>query len=354
MRASDEFRTQTVELMCAAEVYQKQISWLWKDWLAKGKLHILAGQAGTGKTTLAISLAATISSGDRFADGSLCKKGSVLIWSGEDGIEDTLAPRLSAAGADLTKVHFIHGYFDYIEKRSFDPATDMVALMQQVETMYDLALLIIDPIVSAIKGDSNKNAEVRRDLQPLVDLANNVNCAVLGITHLSKGGQGKEPLERVTGSLAFGAVARIVMFAAKVKDGENTKRIICRVKSNIGQDDGGFEYSLEQKEVRADLFASYALWGYPLEGSAHSILTESAYGSHDEHAKSALDSAKDFLLDILANGELASMQIQEDAKNAGHSMATVRRAKSVLNIISSKSKLNNDWYWKLPSYLTTS
>ena len=104
MRASDDFQTQTVELICATDVYQESIKWLWKGWLARGKLHILAGQAGTGKTTIALSLAAIISQGGYFADDTKSPKGSVLIWSGEDGINDTLAPRLSAAGADLTKL----------------------------------------------------------------------------------------------------------------------------------------------------------------------------------------------------------------------------------------------------------
>lgn len=348
MRASDDFQSQPVQLICAVDVYQQGISWLWKDWLAKGKLHILAGQAGTGKTTLALSLAATISKGGQFADGLIAKKGSVLIWSGEDGINDTLAPRLSAAGSDLTKIHFIDGYDDNYQKRSFDPATDMPALMMKVESMADLSLLIIDPIVSAISGDGNKNGDVRRGLQPLVDLASCLNCAVLGITHLSKGGQGKDPLERVTGSLAFGAVARIVMIAAKIKDGENTKRIICRVKSNIGSDEGGFEYHLEQQNTSTNLVASVAIWDTKLEGSAFSLLGESTYYQGGEYAKSALESAKDFLLELLVDGELASLQIQQDAKNSGHSWATVKRAKEALNVVASKSKIDNRWYWKLP------
>lgn len=351
MLASDEYKSHSVQLICAADVYQEGIRWIWGEWLAKGKLHILAGQAGTGKTTLALSLAAIISKGGKFADGSNAKKGTVLIWSGEDGINDTLAPRLSAAGADLTKIHFIDGYDDNYHKRSFEPSTDINALMQKVELISDLSLVIIDPIVSAVSGDGNKNGDVRRGLQPLVDFAYNLNCAVLGITHLSKGGQGKEPLERVTGSLAFGAVARIVMFAAKIKDGENTKRIVCRVKSNIGRDDGGFEYSLEQKKTAIELLASVAIWGEPIEGSAFHLLANSEYSQNDNYSKSALDSAKEFLLDILAEGELASLQVQEDAKNAGHSWATVKRAKQSLNIIANKSKLDNRWYLKLPNYL---
>ena len=96
-----------VQVTCAIEIKPKPIGWLWNGWLARGKLEVLAGRAGTGKTTIAIALAATISIGGRFPDGTRSPVGNVLIWSGEDSAEDTLVPRLIAAGADLSKVHFI-------------------------------------------------------------------------------------------------------------------------------------------------------------------------------------------------------------------------------------------------------
>lgn len=107
MYVSTEYKNTSVILQCAADIVPEPISWLWNGWLAKGKLHIFAGAAGTGKTTLAISMAATISKGGSFADGSKCDKRSVLIWSGEDNPKDTLVPRLMAADADLSKVHFV-------------------------------------------------------------------------------------------------------------------------------------------------------------------------------------------------------------------------------------------------------
>ena len=212
-----------------------------------------------------------------------------------------------------------------------------------------MPLLIIDPIVNAVAGDSHKNGEVRRALQPVVDFGEKLNCAVLGITHFSKGGQGKDPLERVTGSLAFGALARIVLATAKIEVGNNIKRIVCRAKSNIGIDTGGFEYGLQQKEVEADIFSSYAIWGDAIEGSARELLAEPDNRETGENGNSALDDAKDFLRELLADGELAQKQIQADAKGASHSWATVRRAKDRLNIISTKSKLDGCWYWKLPT-----
>lgn len=337
----------SVSLQCAASITPEPISWLWNGWLAKGKLHIFAGMAGTGKTTIAIALAATITIGGRFPDGSKSPIGSVLIWSGEDSAADTLVPRLMAAGADLNKVHFVGDTTANYESRSFDPASDMQALMIKAAAIDDLALLIIDPIVNAVAGDSHKNGEVRRALQPVVDFGEKLNCAVLGITHFSKGGQGKDPLERVTGSLAFGALARIVLATAKIDDGDNTKRIVCRAKSNIGLDSGGFEYDLQQKEVLTGIFSSYALWGEAVDGSARELLAEPDNREIGSDNQSALDEAKNFLQLLLADGELSQKQIKEDAIGASHSWRTVERAKKELNIRSSKSLIDKCWYWKL-------
>jgi len=338
-----------VKITCAADIKPEPIRWLWEGWLARGKLHIFAGKAGTGKTTIAITLAATVSTGGRFPDGTRSPIGNVLIWSGEDSAEDTLVPRLLAAGADRSRIHFISAVQDGDETRSFDPSTDIPAMSEEAARIGDISLLIVDPIVNAVAGDSHKNGEVRRALQPLVDFGEKLGCAVLGISHFSKGTGGKDPLERVTGSLAFGALARIVLATAKITEGKTSKLIFCRAKSNIGRDDGGFEYDLHQKEIEgySGLFSSYVLWGNLVEGSARELLAEPDNRKAGENDNSALDDAKDFLQDLLKDGELPQKQIETDAKGAGHAMATVRRAKAKLSIKSVKTK--DGWVWRLPS-----
>ncbi len=334
----------TVSLQCAADIKPEAIRWLWIGWLAKGKLHIFAGTAGTGKTTIAIALAAIITTGGKFPDGSTCPIGSVLIWSGEDSPADTLIPRLMAAGADLSKVHFIGDTLtaDY-KSRSFDPAIDMQALTVKAATITDLALLIIDPIVNAVAGDSHKNGEVRRALQPVVDFGERLNCAVLGITHFSKGGQGTNPLERVTGSLAFGALARIVLATAKIDDGENTRRIFCRAKSNIGLDTGGFEYDLKQKEVQTDIFSSYALWGNAVEGNARELLAEP---TPDDSASDCVE----FLTELLKAGRMSAKDISTEARSSGYSESQLRRAREKLKIKPHRTGFGKGSivYWDLP------
>jgi hypothetical protein len=323
-----------VQITCATDIKPKPIDWLWEGWLARGKLEVFAGAAGTGKTTIAISLAATISNGGSFPDNSRSPVGNVLIWSGEDSPEDTLVPRLIAAGADLSRVHFIGDVKHGDQIRSFDPAKDIAALNHAAEGIDNISMLIVDPIVNAVAGDSHKNGEVRRALQPLVDFGGKMSCAVLGISHFSKGTGGKEPLERVTGSLAFGALARIVLATSKITEGETSKRIFCRAKSNIGLDDGGFEYTLEQKEIEGcpGLSSSYVVWGEPVKGSARELLAEpeveNADGSNDHSVASWL---QNLLKD--EGGSLDRRDVMKAAHAMGYKERTVHRAREKIGVL---------------------
>ena len=199
------FKPNGVVLTCGTELTPEPVQWLWQNWLALGKFHLLAGAPGQGKTTIAMSLAATVTIGGRWPDGTRGAAGNVLIWSGEDDPADTLLPRLLAAGADRARCFFISGARVDGEVQPFDPATDMGRLLEAVEQIGGIKMLVVDPVVSAVTGDSHKNTEVRRALQPLVDLAAACQCALLGITHFSKGGQGSDPSQRVIGSVAFTA-----------------------------------------------------------------------------------------------------------------------------------------------------
>jgi putative DNA primase/helicase len=334
-----------VVLLNAADLTPQPVSWLWRDWLALGKLHILAGAPGQGKTTIAVAMAATVTSGGRWPDGSRCERGHALIWSGEDDPADTLLPRLVAAGADKTRVHFVSGTRTDGELQPFDPATDMVQLAEQAARIGNVRLIVVDPVVSAVTGDSHKNTEVRRALQPLVDLAWAIGAALVGVSHFSKGGQGQDPASRVVGSIAFTAVARVVLVAAKVKgeDGED-RRILARGKSNIGPDDGGFEYSIAQVEALPGIQASRIEWGAAVEGSARELLTDPSAETEEGNAQ---DSAASFLQEVLKDDVVPVKSIEAEAKDAGLAWRTIRRASDALGVVKRRGA-ENRWYWSLP------
>lgn len=338
-----------VELTRASTIKSRPICWLWRGWLAKGKLHILAGAPGTGKTLIALQLAAAISRGDTLPDGQRAPLGNVLIWSGEDDPADTLVPRLRAAGADLSRIFIVGDTLAGGDVRAFDPATDIAALEYEAGEIGQVAMLIADPVVSAVAGDSHKNTEVRRALQPLVNLGARLECAVLGISHFSKGTGGRDPLERVSGSIAFGALARVVWCAAKRRsdDEGGPPRLLARAKSNIGPDDGGVGYDVIPVDVDGLPDPVFSVrWLDVLEGSARTLLGD-AEAEQDEE-RSTLGEATDWLFSELTAGPCTAKSLQVEAKAAGIAWRTVERAKATLKVKSVKSGYSGEWRWELP------
>lgn len=338
-----------VRLMRGDAVELEPVRWAWKGYLPFGMLTIIGGSPGTGKTTIAAALAAVITRRGQWPDGTRCTEaGDVIFWSGEDA-HAVLAARLKASGADMTRVHFVDGISGG-EGEPFDPGRDMPLLEATLEKLAAPRLLILDPIVSAVTGDSHKGAEVRRSLQPVVELAQRLGCAVLGVTHFSKGTAGRDPVERVTGSIAFAALARLVLVAAKARpepgeEGE-PRRVLLRAKSNIGPDDGGFAYALERQEVAPEVEGQRVRWLESLEGSARDILTEA---ESDPNADDAGEDAAGFLRGLLADGPMAAKAVFSEASGAGYSKDQMNRAGRRLNVAKEKRGMAGGWVWALPA-----
>lgn len=344
--SSQPVAKRSVTLLPFSEIEERPVAWLWDQYLPLGKLTLLAGAGGTGKSTIAFSLAGTISNGGAWPDGSRCRvAGNVLIWSSEDDPADTIKPRLLAVGADVRRCGVIVGATDEQGIRPFDPARHMADLREAVSRIGGLSLLIIDPIVSAVTGDMNKANDVRRSLQSIVDLAAELNCSVLGITHFAKGTVGKNSAERVIGSTAFKDFSRMTLVAAK--DEESNKRVFTRAKSNNSADTGGFSYSIEVVALHDGITATRVVWGEALQGSSRAILAEIEGEPNEESSK--LEIAKKFLIDHLGNGAVASKELFEHAREGyGLSTITLRRAQKELGITATKATFAGGWMWSLP------
>jgi AAA domain len=339
-----------VKITRGSDIEPEKITWLWPGWMARGKLHILAGRPGSLKTTSAMDFAATVTTGGHWPDGEPALAGNVLIWSGEDAIDDTLLPRFMAAGGDRSRVYFISGIKENGKKRAFDPARDIESLGEVCEQIGEVALIIVDPIVAVAKGDSHKNAEARRDLQPLVDLAEKTQAAVLGIHHLTKRTEGADPVDRVSGSLAFGAGPRVVLLnALDGKSATETRGLLMRAKSNIAPPTGGFEFSANTRPLDnyPHINAQRILWGSAVTESARDIL-ERIEGK-EAKAEQSKRKVNVFLLSALqGRGERLAAEVIAEGTAAGFSESAMRRAFKAMGGQSEKPSFKTGWVWSLP------
>jgi putative DNA primase/helicase len=284
-------------------------------WLHCGVFNLLAGQSTAGKSTIALSFAATITSGGPWPDGhAVGEPGRVVYWSGEDGIKDTLLPRFLAAGGYRPNMDFVGGVPDGGRKRPFNPAADMPKLTQTVKRLKNVRMIVLDPVATAVTGDSHKNVETRVGLQPFADLCAQTGACGLGVHHFTKNTAGGNPLERVSGSLAFHALPRCVLVAARDQTGgRDARRALMRAKISNGPDWGGFDYKLGQRPLDEypTIEAQCAMWGDAIEGSAREIVAQFEAKPLGVRQRQAVL----FLTAALANGpRLAAEVIAEGAK----------------------------------------
>jgi putative DNA primase/helicase len=188
--------------------------------------------------------------------------------------------------------------------------------------------------------------DVRRSLQAVVDFAEAHDCAVIGITHFAKGGAGRAPQDRVIGSQAFGALARMVLVTAKDEDG--SRRVLARAKSNIAPDDGGVAYNLDLVTLDGGIAATHAVWDGVIKGTAREILGEVEVDEDGD--TTTRDELKRMLVDTLkyAGGTMPTKALQAEVRDAGHSWDTAKRVKKELGIESEKLSMGGPWVWRLP------
>jgi hypothetical protein len=341
-----EAKDAQVDLINATDIEPVSVSWLWRHALQCGAFNLLAGQSTNGKSTIALSFSATVTSGGRWPDGQAAEPGRVVFWSGEDGVEDTLLPRFLAAGGDRSNMNFIGGVRDGGRKRPFDPAADMPILTQTIERLKDVRLVVLDPVVVMVKGDSHKSTETRVGLQPFADLCAQTGACGLGVTHFTKNTAGGNPLERVTGSLAFHALPRCVLVAARDQNGgRDGRRALMRAKVSNGPDWGGFDYKLDQRPLDnwPEIEAQRVLWGDAIEGSARDILAQFEGAPTTRGTKATL-----FLVEGLKNGPQMAAELIATAAKAGIAERTLRHAYKSLGGTPQRMGFRGTIIWELP------
>jgi putative DNA primase/helicase len=301
----------------ACDVEAKPVEWLWPGRIAIGKQTMLAGEPGLGKSQLSAFLAAIVTTSGHWPNGEgRADLGSVIVLSAEDDAADTIIPRLTAAGADLSRVHIVSAVAtdEHNGRRLFNLQTDLLALEAAIAYVGDVRLVIIDPVSSYLgKVDSHKNAEVRTVLEPIGELASRLRVAVVAVTHFSKGG-GTSANNRIIGSIAFVAAARAAFIVSRDPDDEN-RRLFVPSKNNLGPDRDGLAFRIETREVGQGIIAPAVSWdSEPVTRTADEILAAMS-SSGDRHT--ARDDAKVFLQEALANGPISVVDLEAEARAAG-------------------------------------
>ena len=350
----DRQRELGLDVLCLADVKPKPIDWLWPNWLALGKVHVLAGEGGRGKSTILCDIASRTTCGESWPDGAAnAGSGTVIILAAEDDLEDTLAPRLLAVGADMNRVFTVRAAQDPNQaRRSFNLQADLPRLEALIRERGDVRLVIIDPVSSYLgKVDSHKNAEVRTVLEPLGDLAARLRVAVICNNHFSKGGGNAN--SRIIGSVAFVNQARAAFIVTPDAEDE-TRLLLMPSKMNIAPIGYGLAYRLEgvSLEVGAGeqaIVTSRVAW----ETMPVTITADQALAAHATagEAKSARSEAEEFLREMLASGPVPQKDIKDASQGAGLAWATVRRAKERLRVEAQRVSFGVDgaghWVWSL-------
>ena len=346
-----------------ASVESEAIQWHWPDRIAGGKVHLLLGNPGVGKSFFTCWLASMYSRGEAWPDGSgEAPCGSVVFLCSEDGLSDTIRPRLDAHQADCSKVFVIQSTQTNVSESplsSYDDATplhlrfDLPLLADFVKKQEDVRLIIIDPITEFLgRSDTNSNAEMRSILSPLAQLAEQTGVAIVCVTHMNKSQQTGQPLlYRALGSIAFTAQARLAYSFERAPtsrkgagspgcdDTSGDSVIIRPVKNNLSMEQDGMSYRIVDGAIVWDRF----------DITNNAPTPDLLAGGADE------STTRTWLESLLADGPVEHSSLITQARDLRISRNTLFRVKADLGIISKKGSYathQGKWFWSLPESAT--
>ena len=342
-----------VELVPFSTLTARPIEWIIPGWLPRGKISLLAGQPGMGKTTLAIKIASLVTTGGKWADGTRISRGRVVGVFGEDELEDTIYPNLLANGADCDKIAYPgKATTDIVAEAPFDPAAHLDLLTETLRKQPDCRLVIIDPAMALAKNakDEYRAGDIREALEPVQDLAKQANVAILVLAHFLKrhNSSGSGVLDRVSGSQAWTQVARMVWAA----DSTDTGKALMKVKANTAESEGGFAYSIREIPLPVE-FRGKAVPGRELTfGAAVAGDADKVFGSAKPEADRdapARDAAREFLEILFAERQepISWADLKAEGRREGYTAKTLERARDQLRAEGQirPKRIGKQWFW---------
>lgn len=331
-----------------SEVEPEEVSWLWTGRIPLGKLSLIDGDPGTGKSGLTGDLAARVSVGADMPDGSPCgvSPSGVVLLSAEDGLADTIRPRLDAAGADPSKVLALATTLDSEGYERMLSIPEDLALIERGIRRVGARLAVVDPLMAFLSGEANahKDQDTRKALAPLAALAERTGAAVLVVRHLNKA-SGGNALYRGGGSIGIIGAARSALLVAKDPEDES-RRVLAPMKSNLAEPAASLVFTLEAAEKGAVRVA----WQGDTDLDATKLLSTPAGREEGD----AFSEAMEFLRAMLASGPVPARQVQDEAEDASITEATLRRAKKALSVAVYREGVEGKqgggkWVWEIPA-----
>ncbi|MGI6316441.1 MAG: AAA family ATPase [Christensenellales bacterium] len=320
-------QVETVEIIRMSEIDTLTVEWLWEPYIPFGKVTIVQGNPGEGKTTFALRLAAACTTGHTLPNMNPLPPFNVIYQTAEDGLGDTVKPRLIEADADLDRVLVIDE-----AKRELSLSDERI---EKAITQTGARLIVLDPIQAYVgeKTDMNKANEIRPIFRRLADVAERTGCAVILIGHLNKA-SGGQTAYRGLGSIDFRAAARSVLLVGRVKREPNI-RVIIHDKSSLAPEGKPIAFCLDPET------------GFEWLGT-YDITADELLSGAGGNSETKTEQAERLILDLLADGkELASEDIEKAAAEAGISARTVRNAKRNLDGRITSKRIGAIWYHAL-------
>ena len=328
-------------LKMADTIEPERVRWLWPGYIPFGKVTVIDGDPGLGKSTIMIDIAARLSRGVALPNGKQHAPMGTVLLMGEDGAADTIVPRLINAEADLRKIGLRENYQD--DKGEDIPPgfpSDIPLLMQDIIDA-NAGMVVIDPVMSYLDPDinSNNDQQVRRALMPLAGLAETTGAAIVLLRHLNKS-SGGSALYRGGGSIGFVGVSRSALILARDPD-DQERVVLASNKSNLGPPPPSLHFRLEGCPNGAAKIA----WEGHSAHTADTLMQQANDGDRTAH-----DEALIFLRELLGDHKpMLAREVWKQAGEAGHARNTVLRAKNTLGVVVAKARTQDGaWTWLWP------